>query len=202
MSCFAIVPAAGLGKRMGGQKLLLPWGQDTVIGATLSAWLASRVDRVVLITRTDCDQIIKTGRSLGANVVEVSDCPPDMKASVSIGLRYLDEKVHPGDGDAWLLAPADLPWLSVNVINRLVAEHATCDFHRILVPVHAGRRGHPVLFPWNVVARVNELGPDEGINALLDAEPTEEIGPCDETILGDLDTTPDYRAAIAKYLPS
>ena len=39
---FAVVPAAGRSRRMGRPKLLLPWGESTIIQQVLGAWRASQ----------------------------------------------------------------------------------------------------------------------------------------------------------------
>ena len=52
--CFAVIPAAGQSRRMGSRhKLLLPWGESRIIEHLLRAWLSSRIDRVVLVSRPD-----------------------------------------------------------------------------------------------------------------------------------------------------
>jgi CTP:molybdopterin cytidylyltransferase MocA len=48
-SCLAVVPAAGRSRRMGRPKLLLPWGETTVIGATVAALHGGGIAEVVLV---------------------------------------------------------------------------------------------------------------------------------------------------------
>ena len=51
MKFFAIVPAAGLSRRMGQPKLVMPWKSNSIIQHTLAAWHESRVDRVIVVVR-------------------------------------------------------------------------------------------------------------------------------------------------------
>ena len=62
-----------------------------------------------------------------------------------------------------------------------------------LIPVHAGRRGHPILLPWRRAAEVEALPPDRGINSLVSAGKAVEVEVPYAGIGEDLDTPEDYR---------
>ena len=49
MNFVAIIPAAGLSRRMGEPKLLKLFDGEPLIDHVLKAWLASRVNRVVIV---------------------------------------------------------------------------------------------------------------------------------------------------------
>ena len=189
---FAVVPAAGRSRRMGQAKLLLPWREATVIEQVLAAWQGSRVASVVVVVHPDDTELANVCRRAGADVQVAATPPPDMKASVRLGLAWLDEHFAPTDADAWMLAPADVPELTSRQIDWVLAEHNP-SAAEILVPVHAGRRGHPVLFPWPLAAEVATLAEDEGINALVKRHRVRELPIDDPGILTDLDTPEDYR---------
>ena len=59
---FAIIPAAGRSQRMGEPKLLLPWGQSTIIEHVLAVWCASRVEAVVMVVHPDDVRPAELGR--------------------------------------------------------------------------------------------------------------------------------------------
>ena len=194
---FAIIPAACNSTRMGAPKLLLPISGGTMIEATLAAWRASRVDKVVVVVRTDDQELAIVCRAQGADVVLPPVAPPEMKDSVQYGLRHIEANFAPTDEDAWLLAPADMPNLSPRVINALVT--ASCPNRGIiLVPTLGGKRGHPVLFPWTLAADVFSLSATEGLNALRLRHESREV-PCDSieptggSAFSDIDTPEDYR---------
>ena len=188
---FAIIPAAGHSRRMARDKLLLPWRDSTIIESTLAAWRSSDVDEVIVVTRSDRQDVIGVCRQAGVSVVTPEAAPPEMKDSVRAGLHFVKATHAPTAHDAWLLAPADMPELNADVINDLLCEQQS---HRlsILVPVQAGKRGHPVLFPWPVAEQVDTLTNDEGINVLLQRNPVCEIACDDLAIHLDLDTPEDY----------
>lgn len=193
-SAIAIVPAAGISARMGQPKLLLPWGESTMIETVIGAWHAAGIDRVLVVVRADDEALAARCRAAGARVVQPTVPPPDMKASVRQALQAARTAYAPTDDDAWLLAPADMPRLSSRLIVRLLAEHNPGD-PTVLIPVVDGRRGHPILVPWRWAAAVDELQDGEGINTLVARLPVREITTDDPGIRVDLDTPDDYRRA-------
>lgn len=193
---FAIVPAAGNSLRMGQAKLLLPWRGRLVIEQTLAAWSAGGVTRTIVVIRPDDMALAQISRQSGADVVTPPLPPPEMKDSIRIALEHVAENYRPAATDAWLLAPADMPWLSPEVIGQLLAAHQPST-PRILVPVQDSRRGHPVLFPWPLAAQVATLSPREGVNAILDRHTWTPIPVAAGIIHGDLDTPEDYQRLLS-----
>lgn len=210
MASFAIVPAAGRSRRMGAPKLLLPWEQGdsrpgTVIESVLDAWRSSRVTALVVIVDARDGALIDVIRQVAARPSRTSGVPrevpielviadpppPEMKDSIRLGLDHIASGHDPANGDVWLLAPADMPTISPAVIDQLLSA-AAANVGQVLSPTHAGRRGHPVLFPWRLAAEVALLGDHEGVNQLLKRHPVVEI-PCGPDCLpGDIDTVEDY----------
>jgi molybdenum cofactor cytidylyltransferase len=176
---------------MGQPKLLLPWGDATVIEATIEAWFSSLVDEVLVVVHPDDDVLAELALSAGAEVIVAPEPPPDMKASIQLGLDVIRSNHSPADEDGWLVAPADMPGLSPLVIDRLLAER----FQRpdeILIPTHQAAPGHPALFPWPMAAEVARIPAGEGLKWLLARHPatTIECGPA--ALAADLDTPDDY----------
>ncbi len=213
MTSYAIIPAAGRSRRMGSPKLLLPWGSATIIEHVLEAWRGSRVDRIVVVVHPDDEELARRCEGNRVTVVFPPSPPPEMKDSVAAGIRHVEVMESPTRGDCWLLAPADMPHLSSATIDRLLAEHARRSGHSerneeswtvapILVPVHGGQRGHPVLFPWALAADVLALPTAEGVNQLLRRHGVLEV-PCGAEAIGDdVDTIDDYRRLASAHGPN
>jgi molybdenum cofactor cytidylyltransferase len=191
MQSIGVIPAAGRSVRMGRAKLLLPWRSKLVIEHVLEAWRASQVTHVVVVLRADDAPLAEVAGRYAVDLVKADPAPDQMKDSVALGLAQARQAWSPGPEDVWLLAPADMPRLSPQVIDRLLEEHQA---HRpqILVPRAGGKNGHPVLFPWTLAAEVERLLPDEGINALRDWHGYRTIDLNDSSIFDDLDTPDDY----------
>lgn len=182
---------------MGQPKLLLPWRDSTVIEHVLSAWRASRVDHFVVVHHGDDQRLARLSAACGAITVAPQPPPAQMKDSVRHGLEVLSEKFRPQDDDAWLVAPADMPGLSADVIDRLIAAHAAgLRQHprapRIRAPRYGAQRGHPVLFPWPLAAEVSRLGDDEGLDALATRFGVDYVEFALRAKPEDFDTPADY----------
>ncbi len=195
MTTFALLPAAGLSTRMGRPKLLEPLAGKPLVLHTLAAWLASRVDRVAVVVRPDDEPLMAVLRGADVDLIVPPIAPPDMKASLGFGLAYLAARYRPAAGDAWLVAPADMPGLSSRVIDALIG-YAAIAPGRVLLPTLAGRRGHPVLLPWSLAAEVPRLAADAGLNQLIE-EHDPLLVACDGVeadaakSFGDIDTPAD-----------
>ncbi len=192
MRNFAIVPAAGLSLRMGKQhKLLLPWNDGQVIDAVLQAWTKSRIDAVAVVVRRGDTALQRACQRWPIALVTPEVDPSDMKMSIGYGLEHLASKFQPGDQDRWLVAPADLPLLSSELINQLVAAGATPE--DIVVPRFGSRSGHPVSFPWLLRAKVANIPVDSGLNWLLAHHPTQWIDLPADLRPADIDTPEEYQ---------
>jgi molybdenum cofactor cytidylyltransferase len=188
---FSVVPAAGRSLRMGRPKLLLPWGATTVIEQVISAWQSSRVARIVVTVHPNDMALAEVCRNSGVDVVITHPPPVDMKASVLQGLDHLATVDHPTPGDVWLLAPADMPLLTADVIDR-VLDAALAAPGEIVVPCRQGQRGHPVAFPWPLADAARRLSADQGLNQLLAEHSVRRIELGEQLSLADIDTLGDY----------
>lgn len=189
---FAVLPAAGRSRRMGQPKLLLPVGGRPLVAHLLAAWRQSCVARVVAVVRRDDLQLAEVCRESGADVVCPEVDPPDMRTSVLLALQRLLVEEQPAACDYWLLAPADMPCLTALDIDQ-VAEACRLSGAEIVVPVHDGRRGHPVAFAWPLLEQARQLPPHSGLNALLQQHAVFEAPTDRDSILRDIDTPDDYQ---------
>lgn len=176
---------------MGQTKLLLAHDGRTLVEYVLAAWKASRVDHVVAVVHPEDDELARHCRRAGAEVIRPATPPPEMKDSVACALAAIEEQYNPVASDVWLLAPADMPALSSEVIDAVLAAHVV-ERPTIVVPAYGGRRGHPVLFPWPLTEEVATLGDDEGINVLVARNDTREIELSAPEILTDIDRPEDF----------
>ncbi len=212
--CYAIVPAAGSSRRMGQPKLLLPWPDAsrstaahsleasapfTIIDRVLAAWTASRVTEVVVVVRGDDDDLRAACQRWPVTVVQTTIETSDMKGSVCVGLRHLALRNDPGPDASCFIAPADLPGLSSQVIDRLIDARGT---GRIVVRPRFGETlecsctGHPALLPWELTVDVFTLAPHEGIDALIKRHPEEFVLCPTDWAVTDIDTPDEYIAAL------
>jgi molybdenum cofactor cytidylyltransferase len=191
----AIVPAAGHSLRMGKPKLTLSIGGSTVIARVVQALKEGGVSIVVVVPppadAPGAASLIQEAASAGAAVVEPLVRPVDMRSSFELGLTHL-EQIGPAPSFV-LLTPADSP----GVTSRLVAEviaRAKIATGSIVIPVHDGKRGHPIALPWELAQQVRTLPGGVGVNSLiaLHASLVVEHPVTDPGAVADLDTPEDY----------
>jgi molybdenum cofactor cytidylyltransferase len=186
---FAVVPACGRSSRMGRPKLALPVGGRTVIEHVVGALRDGGVGCVVVVVGPHTPELVPLAAAAGAEVLALPEPTTDMRETVQRGLAWVSERHRPAPDDIWLLAPADHPAFTADVVRAMLAADAP-----IAVPVHAGRRGHPTLLRWRHAAGIRALPPGEGINSFLRSHAGEvcEMPVADPGVLADLDTPEDY----------
>ena len=197
---FAILPAAGNSRRMGEPKLLLPLGKSTVIEQVVTVLRTGGLDRVVVVIRPGDEPLRRAAAAAGAHVVEPPEPPAEMRQSVQFGLDDLRMNRAPELRDGWLLMPADHPLLDVHVLETLLDRWNESDCP-ILIPTYHGRRGHPVLFRWELAAEVSQIPEGQGLNRLVKQRAAEvvELEVDDDAVLLDLDTPDDYARLLCRW---
>ena len=190
---FAVIPAGGFSRRMGRPKLLLPLGGQTVIRRVLDVLKNAGVAEVYILIREEDAALRAEVAQTMAVIVTTPVATRDMRASVEILLQAIQQDHRPDPEDGWLLCPADHPVLDAGVVRQLIQAWRGLD-QGIVLPVHDGRRGHPVILDWSYAGQVSEIPTDRGINWLLetchDAVCEEMVGA--PGVLSDLDTPADY----------
>lgn len=177
---------------MGRPKLLLSWQTSTIIEHVLSQWVASRVAHIVMVVHPMDELLADVARRAGAQVVVPAVPPRDMKASVGHALAWIANHLRPQTSDAWLLAPADMPLLTAELIDAVIEADETAAERQIVAPVCGGKQGHPVLFPWKLASEVEGLTADQGLNALVERHTVREVPWRDLAAFHDVDTPSDY----------
>ncbi len=192
---YGLVLAAGLARRMGATKQLLPFGDKTVLQTVVDTLLGAKLAGVSVILGHDAEAVRD---SLKDRLVQfcVNDAYREgMFSSVLCGLRGL-----PTDADAALIALGDQPQIELNVVRAVVRAYREGS-RGIVIPVSGGKRGHPVLINLPRYRReILSLSGDQGLKPVMRGHPqdTLEVPVDDEGILRDLDTPEDYRAEVTR----
>jgi molybdenum cofactor cytidylyltransferase len=120
-----------------------------------------------------------------------------MAGSIRTGLD-----AAPAERDGYLICLTDLPLLETADLERLLEAFAARPAGKdILLPVHEGRRGNPVLFAARYAPEVaGASGPIGGCKGIVQRHP-ERVGLVElgnDHALWDLDTPEDYRRLLAR----
>jgi molybdenum cofactor cytidylyltransferase len=185
---WAVILAAGESRRMGTQKLLLPFGETTVVEAVVRTALASKVDRALAVLGADREAVRLKLEPFGVDLTVNKDYEKGMLTSIQAGFRAL-----PADAEAAVIMLGDQPFLGARVIDEVIGGYEESR-KGIVIPAYKDRRGHPVLIDMKYRDEVLALDPSDGLRQLMRAHPDDirEVEVDDPNILRDLDTPEDY----------
>jgi molybdenum cofactor cytidylyltransferase len=179
----AIVLAAGRSTRMGAEnKLLADLGGKVMVRVVVEAALASRARPVLVVTGHQEDRVRAALAGLDVAFVGNPLFAEGLSTSLKAGIAAV-----PVSCDGGLVLLGDMPRIEAPHLDRLIEAFAP---GAIVVPVHEGRQGNPVLWPRRRFAELLQLEGDAGAKRLIAAHPQDvrEVAVGDDAILSDVDT--------------
>ena len=185
----AVVLAAGLSRRMGVQKLLLPFGGKTVIAHIVDQLLVSTVDEVYVVAGHQAENIRAELSGRAVSIVNNPNYKTGMLSSVRCGLQHLSE-----DCRAVMAVLGDQPSITAGLIGLMLQSFAATE-KNILVPLHNTKRGHPILFSSSYRDEILTHYDNVGLRGLLYNHPDDvfELDVPTSSVLRDMDYPEDYR---------
>jgi molybdenum cofactor cytidylyltransferase len=193
MRIAALVLAAGSSRRMeGANKLLAPVGGVPLVVRAVDAVLGAGVEPAVVVLGHDAGAIEGALARRPVRFVHNGAHHEGLGASLRAGVAALE-----ADVDAALVVLADVPWLRPEHVRHVTTAFDPARGATICVPVHGGRRGHPVLFGACHFAELRRLGGDVGARAVVARHPdaVREVVLDDADFLVDVDTREALAAA-------
>jgi molybdenum cofactor cytidylyltransferase len=186
----AVILAAGQSRRMGQPKMLLPWGERTVIGQVITVFLRAGVEDVTVVTGAAREQVEQAIQSFPVRQVYNSEYQHgEMLSSLLLGLKTL-----PKDVDGTFIALGDQPQIQESTV-RLLCQRYESRRSSLIVPSYQYRRGHPWLVTrplWSeLLALQAPQSPRDFLNQHAGEIDYVDIGTA--SVLADLDTPADYR---------
>lgn len=197
----AIILAAGQSKRMGEPKMLLPWGNVSVLEQVIAVFASAGLEDILVVTgakRRRVEAVLERCRPQYPvrSVFNAAFETDEMIASVQCGLKHFDQEQAVG---AALIGLGDQPQVEEGSV-RAVCEAFQQTRSPLIVPSHQMRRGHPWLVArdlWpDVLALTAGQTPRDFLNA--HAARIHYVEVSTPSILADLDTPAAYHAARPK----
>lgn len=191
----AVVPAAGRSQRMGQGKLLLPFGDTTVLASVLRALHDGGVARAAVVASPENAERLRTQLGDGDELAVNPTPEQGMLSSILIGIDALGGPAELARGSVPLLVcPADLPALRAETV-RTIRQAVSDRGPRLSVPLVDRRRGHPLAIAPSLVEAIGEVSPAVGLRQLLQLHPNDLacIPVEDPGAVHDLDRPEDYR---------
>jgi CTP:molybdopterin cytidylyltransferase MocA len=192
----SILLAAGASVRMGRPKPLLVYRGETFLDTQIA--LHSTCCAQVFVVLGHCAEEIAAGAKLTGNAVLLLNPEPDLGqvSSLQCGLRALPAHIQ-----AVMMQPVDSPGVDPATLRAMCqAWDAAAAPPDLVVPVQAGRRGHPVLMGRAIVRELLTLRQDATARDVVHAHrsSTVFVETDDSAIHRDIDTQEDYNRLMAE----
>jgi molybdenum cofactor cytidylyltransferase len=181
-----LVLAAGLSRRMGKAKLLLPLDGQPLVRWSVES-LTAHVDRVIVVTPPD-DAALRQALS-GLDVRYVVNPHPEagQGTSIAAGAAAL-----PADAEAVVIALGDQPRVPSDLVPALLDTFRR-EGKPIATPVYRGTQGTPVVFAASLFDELRAIEGDAGARALVRRDPSRvAVVALDIPMPPDVDTPEDY----------
>ena len=187
----AIVPTAGLSSRMGQNKLLMPFGDKSLIEHAVDTLKASDVDEIVVVLGHEADQVRSRLERRRVNFVHNPDYREGLSTSVRTGMSAVAK-----GADAIMIYLADQPLIQPDEISRLIQAFAEAKRagKSIVVPFFENRRGNPVILDASYRAMVLDIVGDVGCRRIIRRYPEQVFAVQMQTdhVVRDVDTLEDF----------
>lgn len=162
-----VVLAAGQSRRMGQtNKLTMLVDGTPMVARVVDTLQQGGVERVIVVTGHEPDEIRDALSGCDVEFAHNPDFEEGMGTSVRAGVSALGEDV-----DGALIALADMPWVALDVIDRLVAAFSPDAEVSIYIPMYGKKRGNPVLWGAQRFPELCELAGDVGGKVLFRRHP-------------------------------
>lgn len=191
--------AAGCSSRMdAGNKLLLPFGGQTLLEATLTELEMSGLGNILVITGHQASEVCTVLHGRPHRLVENPDYRTGMSSSIRAGIIHAEENT-----DGFMICLADMPLIPATVYRHLADAFASFLAHdprAIVQPRFQHRRGHPVLFSAAYRTALQTLRFPEGAREILQENPQHlyTVDVDTDAILLDADTAEGYRLLLER----
>jgi len=191
---WAVILGAGESKRMAEPKLLLPYGEKTMIETVIEETLDSRVDKTLVVLGFKWRKVRRIIKAYNVRIAVNLRFREGMLSSIQRGISVL-----PRSSRAAVIVLADQPALSARVIDVLIKAYSQRK-KGLVVPVYKKKRGHPLLLDLKYRQEIGKLDPGVGLRQLLQKHPEDilEVTISSPAVLGDIDTVQDYKRALAR----
>jgi molybdenum cofactor cytidylyltransferase len=189
-----IILAAGESKRMGKPKMLLPFGESTILETVIASARDTQLHNVRVVLGSGREEIEKKIHDPGIRIVSNPDYKKGMLSSVQCGLR----EIGPGISAVMILL-GDQPMIGKAVIERMIKAYRTTE-KSILVATFNGKRGHPLLFHASYIPEILAFPSGSSLKSLLTKHSgqVQEVETGEPGILRDIDTEKEYQKEL-KY---
>ncbi|MCX7018344.1 MAG: nucleotidyltransferase family protein [Candidatus Sumerlaeota bacterium] len=188
----AVILAAGLSNRMGASKPLLTAGNRPLLGQLYSHITAAGAAPIHIVLNAGVFGLLtaRWPRDFPLARAVLNDAPEKGQMhSLRLGLA----QAQSAGADAVIVALVDHPFVRLATLRAIIS-HSASSFGSIIIPVYAGRNGHPYLIPRACFGNFLGAPADATARDILHhlAQTTIRIGTDDPGVAANIDTPSDF----------
>ena len=189
MNISATILAAGSSQRMGDNKLLLTFQDDTLINVVCKTIIDSYLKPVFVVTGFENKKVVESLPKSIDKIVYNEDWSRGMATSINKAISSL-----PNNIDGNMIVLGDMPLVTVKTINKLHQVFLNNNGNKIIYADYLGKQANPVIFPRKFFDEILHLNGDRGCKKIIYKNRKSSIGvPIDSSeVIFDCDTKDDY----------
>ena len=189
MNISATILAAGSSQRMGDNKLLLPFQDNTLINVVCKTIIDSYLKPVFVVTGFENKKVVESLPKSIDKIVYNEDWSRGMATSINKAISSL-----PNNIDGNMIVLGDMPLITVKTINKLHQVFLNNNGNKIIYADYLGKQANPVIFPRKFFDEILHLNGDKGCKKIIYKNRKSSIGvPIDSSeVIFDCDTKDDY----------
>jgi molybdenum cofactor cytidylyltransferase len=195
----AIILAAGASRRMGKPKLLLPWGETTVLGRLLQQCKSQQTRQIAVVCVANAQPLTEELNRLGFPQADRIFNPAPDRGMFSSIQSAADWAGWNAELTHFLITLGDQPHLRRDTLERLL-DFGTRNPQKICQPLRNGQRKHPVLLPKRMFAELKTSSVGDLKMFLVERASDLSGFECGDAGLDlDMDTPEDYERVTRMY---
>ena len=190
-----VILAAGASRRMGRQKLLLPWNKTTVLAHLLCQWNSLGAAQIGVVCAENAVDVQSEFSSASAAVtcpsalIYNSNPERGMFSSIRCAAQW---KNWNADLTHWVVSLGDQPHLRMQTLRALL-DFSAAHPESICQPMRGGRPKHPVVLPKSIFLQLRDsTAADLKVFLASHEDAFTGFTSDDEGLDHDIDTPEDY----------
>ena len=194
MNISATILAAGSSQRMGDNKLLLPFQDNTLINVVCKTIIDSYLKPVFVVTGFENKKVLESLPKSIDKIIYNEDWSRGMATSINKAISSL-----PNNIDGNMIVLGDMPLVTVKTINKLHQVFLNNNGNKIIYADYLGKQANPVIFPRKFFDEILHLNGDKGCKKIIYKNRKSSIGvPIDSSeVIFDCDTKKDYSELVS-----
>lgn len=182
----AIIMASGYSRRMGENKLLMPFRDKLLVEYIIDKVLECSFYNSVIVSKDE--GVLNIAVQKGIKVIKNEDAYKGQSESIKLGINNTLR------ADGYMFFTADQPLINIKTVRLLIDTFNKHSSSRIVIPRFREKRGNPVIFPEKFIGEMMMLEGDNGGRSVIDRHIKDvvfvDITNANE--LKDIDTYEDY----------